>query len=65
MFFLNKAYKLHMVVVISNQFSFLANLQSDVQVSQEPLSGTYGQESHSKDEENSIPHSPGLRRRFV
>ncbi|RVW92183.1 hypothetical protein CK203_027162 [Vitis vinifera] len=38
---------------------------SDVQVSQEPLSGTYGQESHSKDEEDSIPHSPGLRRRFV
>ena len=65
MFFLNEAYKLHMVVVISNQFSFLANLQSDVQVSQEPLSGTYGQESHSKDEEDSIPHSPGLRRRFV
>ncbi|XP_002278615.1 uncharacterized protein LOC100260177 isoform X1 [Vitis vinifera] len=38
---------------------------SDVQVSQEPLSGTYGQEGHSKEGEDSIPHSPGLRRRFV
>ena len=52
------------VVIISNQFSFLANFQSDVQVSQEPLSGTYGKEGHSKAEEEA-PHSRGLRRRFL
>ncbi|RVW76692.1 Transposon TX1 uncharacterized 149 kDa protein [Vitis vinifera] len=41
-------------------------LLSNVQVSQEPFSGTSGKEGTSKtEEEDHMPLSPGLRRRFV
>ncbi|CBI17875.3 hypothetical protein VitviT2T_017286 [Vitis vinifera] len=46
--------------------SKIGSPSSNVQVSQEPFSGTSGKEGTSKtEEEDHMPLSPGLRRRFV